>query len=141
MERRLRGYLWWKGRLNTEEKSKSKTKCGNSASSAGKINPGESSSTSGGTAADGLSEALRRKDAMKAQRGLNRRRIRGGGSTTASRANSVAPEGSTPAPAVPSVLGIETVDAGGMSAKEREKFGILSGEGEMRIEADDIADL
>jgi hypothetical protein len=64
MERRLKSYLFWKGRLT---KGKSQREVGQSVS-APKIPVTD----------DQPSEALRRKDALRKERQGNRRRMRGG---------------------------------------------------------------
>ena len=71
-----------------------------------------------------ISPALRRKDTAKKERNVNRRRIRGGPP------NQQVREGQ-----------MSSLQESGMSSREREKLGILAGEGEMRTEADTIADL
>lgn len=86
-------------------------------------------STANGKDDDGISEALKKKDAIRKERSLNRRRLRGGapGSSTGHTQDS-APTHST-------------AQESSLSAKEREKLGILAGEGEMHVEAANIADL
>lgn len=67
MESRLRNYLFWKGKLGNE--SKSKTNSGAGASSV---------SRDGAQSADAnISEALKRKDALRKERQGSRRRVRG----------------------------------------------------------------
>lgn len=78
-----------------------------------------------------ISDALRKKDALRTQRAASRRRVRGGGPTFADASSSRSTQdqsGSVPI-------------GEGMSAKDREKLGILAGEGEMMGEAGQIADL
>lgn len=65
MERRLKNYLFWKGRL-TDSGRKSQREAGQSVSA------------SKTPVADQPSEALRRKDALKKERQGSRRRVRGG---------------------------------------------------------------
>lgn len=131
MERRLRAYLSWKARLaDTDTKSGARNQ---------NSRPGITMQTSGAPSSkpnQTLSEALAKKDAMRKERSMNRRRIRGGAPGGA--ANTGHPGISqTPSPSPSTITAKET----GMSAKEREKLGILTGEGEMRIEADGLADL
>ena len=81
-----------------------------------------------------LSAALAKKDAMRKERTMNRRRVRGGAPSGSSAASSRMPETGE------SQTGT-TAQESGMSAKEREKLGILTGESEMRVEADNLAEL
>ncbi|EJD34490.1 hypothetical protein AURDEDRAFT_188995 [Auricularia subglabra TFB-10046 SS5] len=64
MERRLREYLRWKARLHERDRERR--------------NGSASGSGNGAAGGDGLSEAMKRKDAAKQNRALNRRRVRGG---------------------------------------------------------------
>lgn len=123
MERRLRLYLWWKGKLSANAKEGKapfpmpQPKNDDDRTSAG--------GGGGGALAQELSEALRRKDAARKEKALSRRRMRGGaaGSAGASQRQVAVPEEAE------------------LTGKEREKLGILAGEGEMRTEADNVADL
>ena len=126
MERRLGMYLWWKSRLNAscEEGGREKP-TGNSQGS----KDGQGASQANGKEDDGISEALKKKDAMRKEKTMSRRRTRGG-----------APGSSTGRPQIPDVVSSAAQESS-LSAKEREKLGILTGEGEMRVEADSIAEL
>lgn len=77
MMRKLRLYLWWKGKLSQRKQD-------------GKSHfrmPDADNNNGGGRANDqyvessGLSEAMKRKDKERAARTANRRRVRGGGPT------------------------------------------------------------
>ncbi|TDL21605.1 hypothetical protein BD410DRAFT_815247 [Rickenella mellea] len=118
MERRLRLYLWWKGKLARNKKDGKPTfhmpQVKNSEDV--RFGPGE------GNEDAGVSEALKKKDEVRLQRAANRRRIRGG------------------APAAGTQKGSAVMQDNGMSGREREKLGLLAGEGDMMIEADSIAD-
>lgn len=68
MERKLRLYLWWKGKLGERKKE-------------GKgpfWMPDKSADTLGGGEGGGVTEAMRKKDATMKDRGASRRRLRGG---------------------------------------------------------------
>lgn len=131
MERRLRSYLSWKGKLNANRKEDHGA---SQTSRSAEVGAGDKASGPAGVN-DGISEALKKKDALRKERNLNRRRIRGGapGSSAGGRLNDT----SRLAVGTPN----STVQENALSAKEREKLGILAGEGEMRVEADSIADL
>ncbi|KDR70041.1 hypothetical protein GALMADRAFT_76875 [Galerina marginata CBS 339.88] len=70
MLRKLRAYLWWKGKM-TEKKQ------GTNGPSGSNRNGNDGLNDIYGTQ-DGMSEALKKKDKEKAQRAQNRRRVRGG---------------------------------------------------------------
>lgn len=111
MERRLKLYLWWKGKLSENKRD------GRGAFHMPGPQPAHSSTQDG--ASSGISEALRKKDEARRERNASRRRVRGG-----------APAGVggkvVPPPSLRDGVGRE---------------GMFAGEGEMRIEADNIADL
>lgn len=69
MESKLRGYLYWKGRLASQKNGKSGTPVQREK---------PAPQTSGNTSSAGMSEALQKKDKERAARSANRRRIRGG---------------------------------------------------------------
>lgn len=130
MERRLRAYFAWKACLATD-----------AGPGVRFANPGpgsqhtaSKSSSIAKPTTNTLSAALAKKDAMRKERTMSRRRVRGG-----------APGGSSTAgPRMPETRESQTgttVQESGMSAKEREKLGILTGESEMRVEADSLAEL
>lgn len=66
LERRLRGYLWWKSMLSDTDVRPSR-------------NVNATVSVNASNQDDGLSEALRRKDQQRAATKQARRRVRGGG--------------------------------------------------------------
>lgn len=122
MERRLRMYLWWKARLSEGKQFR--------MPSSGQDGIEEREREDRRKETEKMSDALRKKDALRTQRAASRRRIRGGGPPSAASASRSAQEQ------------FESVPNGeGMSAKEREKLGIVTGEGEMMGEAGQIADL
>ncbi|KAL5529182.1 hypothetical protein ACEPAG_5156 [Sanghuangporus baumii] len=127
MERRLRLYLWWKAKLNANRKEGLGTKpmTGQRATREGSS---QGTSNTNGRGDDGISEALKKKDALRKEQSMNRRRTRGG-----------APGSSTGRSQTSDSMS-STLQETSLSAKEREKLGILAGEGEMRVEADSIAD-
>ena len=116
MERRLKMYLWWKAQLGE----------GKHFGMPDSVKDGVDERNKREKEQEQISAALKKKDAIRNQRAASRRRVRGGG-----------PSG---APTPPGRATEEPVTEG-MNAKEREKLGILSGEGEMIGEAGLIADL
>ena len=139
MEKKLRGYVIWKGNLNggnTKPDANANAKRGATTSTSAST-PQQTTAQAQSSSTE-LSEGLRRKDAAVRQRNQNRRRVRGGAPATATASGSGNGNGG----------GVSDVSASASafvenaaSAKEREKFGILLGEGEMRNEADEIAEL
>ena len=130
MSKRLRFYLWWKARLNTTTGDNKATP---------QMAAGQTSNSSKSTTQDkgqNISDALKKKDAMRKERSMNRRRIRGGPPSGLSGSND-SRTGASNASSTSTITGLES----GMSTKEREKLGILTGEDEMRVEADSIHDL
>lgn len=121
MERRLRLYLWWKGKLSSNQKE------GRGIFQLPASGPGDAPQHQT-EANSGISDALKKKDAVTKDRLANRRRLRGGGPAAAASGRSQTPS-------------LTTAQESSMSSKEREKLGIMVGEGEMRSEADAIADL
>lgn len=117
MERRLRMYLWWKARLSEGKRFH--------------MPSGDRDRNKEREGSDNISDALKKKDALRTQRAASRRRVRGGGPSSM--------DASSGRPAQDQSGNAPSGD--GMSAKEREKLGILSGEGEMLGEAGQIADL
>lgn len=78
MERRLREYLHWKARLHER----------------GKPGAARSKQGAGGEkVGEGLSEAMKRKDAARANRAANRRRVRGGGPASTGRSEGAKEDG------------------------------------------------
>ncbi|EIW85970.1 hypothetical protein CONPUDRAFT_140757 [Coniophora puteana RWD-64-598 SS2] len=73
MERKLRRYLWWKGRLAADKRGSSSLENTSSQPQGRKQDNGSGQ----------VSEALARKDKSKADRSANRRRLRGGAPTVA----------------------------------------------------------
>ncbi|KAI5116627.1 hypothetical protein M0805_009613 [Coniferiporia weirii] len=142
MERRLRLYLWWKARLNANRKEGVETSkmpgLGNEEVSLASRALGADGNVVPGVQ-KGLSEALKRKDALMREKSMSRRRVRGGapGLVKGSRSN----EGDVNkfSEAISTGSHPSTQETG-LGPKERERLGILSGESEMRAEADDIAD-
>ena len=109
MEEKLRRYLWWKQRLS-ERKQIVK-------SSSAHVRVGADANLPTRAQGDGdLTEALKRKEQWNAERGFNRRRIRGGAHAATGSNNS-------------------------RSATVGEEGNLVAGEGEMRQEADEIAAL
>ena len=121
MERKLKEYLSWKGNLNTNKRDSR----GNVSQIPTRIESRDTAGPSRDDENQGISEALKRKDAAKKERAANRRRIRGG----------------APSQGQERATSLTAAQESGMTAKEREKLGILAGEGEMRTEADLVADL
>ena len=129
MERRLKLYLWWKAKLNANRKEgrdtfhmPSNTKFPGNDGGQHELTPGPSQ----------ISDKLKKKDEMRKERIMNRRRVRGGGPSNG-RSNGVSSQISgTPTSQDPT-------DA--LSEKERGKLGILAGESDMRLEAENIAQL
>lgn len=82
MEAKLRQYLFWKGKL-ASQKPEGKNQ------SHGAVQPARSAPQPSDSSAAGnsktLSEALKRKDTARQERSANRRRVRGGGPSTAPR--------------------------------------------------------
>lgn len=151
MERRLRGYLSWKGGLGKISPGAS-TGRNTGSTSAGASTPAirdfgstsvESSSSAPRTSTSAVSEALRKKDEERRRRSMNRRRIRGGapGTGTVKREGTPALNGSGSSAAIDAQVETETEMVGGMSGKEREKLGLLIGEGEMRREVESVRSL
>lgn len=105
MERKLRLYLWWKGKLGDWRKE-----------GRGVFGMPDKSREALGGAATGVSEAMRRKDAAVKERGGSRRRVRGG-------------------------AGGGAAGSGSGSAGGRKERDTVVGEGEMREEAETIAEL
>ena len=101
LENRLKGYVYWKRELSENDKSKP------SKSSA-------SASTSNQNASSAASEAIRKKDAARADLANRRRRVRGGGTTGA------------------------TVGRGNVKVEEE---GAIPGQSIITTEADEIAEL
>lgn len=116
MERRLRMYLWWKARLSEGKRFH--------------MPSGDRDRNKEREGSDNISDALKKKDALRTQRAASRRRVRGGG-----------PSADPPSGRTAQDQTVNVPSGEGMSAKEREKLGILSGEGEMIGEAGQIADL
>lgn len=77
MERKLRLYLWWKGKLS-ERKQGGKGPFALPDSSHEALDRDQTSKGSGDGGEDIVSEALKRKDQMAKERGASRRRVRGG---------------------------------------------------------------
>lgn len=71
MERKLRLYLWWKGKLSARKEDGRRPFALPDKS-------GEALHRGDKTAAAGVSEALKKKDQVTKERGANRRRVRGG---------------------------------------------------------------
>lgn len=70
LRRKLKLYLWWKGKLAQEERARKRDAAGPAPQNKHKAKDGES-----------MSEALKRKDKQIAERNANRRRMRGGAPT------------------------------------------------------------
>lgn len=79
MERKLRLYLWWKGKLSGQ-KAGGKFMFGMPDNSHEGLNRGGG----GGGSTEGMSEAMKRKDQVVKERGASRRRVRGGAPAGAS---------------------------------------------------------
>ena len=101
LENRLKGYVYWKRELSENDKSKPS-----------KSSP--SASTSNQNASSAASEAIRKKDAARADLANRRRRVRGGGTTGA------------------------TVGRGNVKVEEE---GAIPGQSIITTEADEIAEL
>ncbi len=113
MERRLRLYLWWKGKLSSNQKE------GRGIFQLPVSRLGDAPQLEP-DANEGISDALRKKDAVKKDRLANRRRLRGGAPAAAGERNQPTQEKS------PSLT---TAQESSMSSKEREKLGIMAGGG------------
>lgn len=110
-------YLWWKARLSEGKRFH--------------MPSGDRDRNKEREGSDKISDALKKKDALRTQRVASRRRVRGGGPSSADASSGRSAQDQT----------VNAPSGEGMSAKEREKLGILSGEGEMIGEAGQIADL
>jgi DNA excision repair protein ERCC-4 len=79
MEKKLRLYLWWKGKLSTR-KLEGKGPFGLPDKSGDALNTGGYQKQKGlrDGDGDGVSEALKKKDQVMKERGASRRRVRGG---------------------------------------------------------------
>lgn len=107
MMRKLRLYLWWKGKLS-ERKQGGKQLFGLPDSSGGS-NKGYNKTYGDG---EGLSEALKRKDRERAERNSSRRRLRGGAPPAAA---STSKAGGQPEATRDSVLGELREEADGFA--------------------------
>jgi DNA excision repair protein ERCC-4 len=106
MEKKLKLYLGWKGKLNGKRNEQIGEGLGHGYQKQKDSVAGEG---------DGVSEALKRKDQAMKERGASRRRVRGGAPATGG-----------------------AVAAGGTKKEPKD---LIIGEGEMRDEAERIADL
>ncbi|EIN05331.1 hypothetical protein PUNSTDRAFT_54777 [Punctularia strigosozonata HHB-11173 SS5] len=124
MERKLKAYLWWKGRLAEEKSASAK----GGPSSRPSTNNRQGSNTVPGTGGtDGLSEALRKKDREREEKRASRRRVRGGAPVNPIKRD----EGARDNAAGGSGLG--QVDV-------KNELGVGLGEGQIVKEAEDIAE-
>ena len=142
MERRLRRYLGWKGGIgNFREGARPTFRTSTLAPPNLDTTPtGSDGSTSATprTSTYAVSEALRKKDEEKRRRNMNRRRIRGGAPGAVKREETPALSGIGSTAANDAQADTEMELVGGMSGKEREKLGLLVGEGEMRKEVENL---
>jgi DNA excision repair protein ERCC-4 len=133
LERRLRLYLWWKAKLGQREKMAKEAKAQGRAAPAGSgafHMPQQPKDFDRGKK-DGLSEALKKKDAQAREKAASRRRMRGAAPLPGSSRGTPAPgaeDDSVPAPQVP----FPRLPA----AMDDE----VRGTGEMLVEAEDIAE-
>ena len=135
MERRLRRYLWWKSKLNSADKSEKGTKPMQGTPKPANVN--EAGKVQSDRNRGAFNEAIEKKEALRKEKRMNRRRVRGSTLAGSSSTRSTPVPGFTNEATPSSVPPLES----GMSGKEREKLGILTGEGEMRMEANNIAEL
>jgi len=82
MEAKLRQYLFWKGKLASQKGDGKNQSHGAVQSTRSAPKPSDSSAAGNSKT---LSEALKRKDTVRQERSANRRRVRGGGPSTALR--------------------------------------------------------
>lgn len=128
MEKRLRLYLWWKAKLNENKKEgRDAFRMPSKSANSHQHNSAQQETSSGPSQ---INEKLKKKDEQRKEKIMNRRRVRGGAPTSGRGEGSKASQPT-----------ISKDHAGSLTEKEREKLGILAGEGDMRVEAENIAQL
>ncbi|KAH8116709.1 hypothetical protein DFH11DRAFT_1724676 [Phellopilus nigrolimitatus] len=125
LEHRLRLYLWWKARLAVGLRD------GSGGRTSQMPIPRSEDAAAAVREDRSVGEALRKKDALRAEWSAGRRRVLDGAH---------APAAATPGNQSGDSVVAAPARESGMSAKERERLGILVGEGAMRVEADSIAE-